>query len=210
VSSGDIHVPASGSQPDHINFCYKLMPDGTYALVASTGAEISRVGALLFATPAEFYGHLGHAYFTGYSSPFGANIANNASIEVLIKSGGFRCHGVANWFGNGDLQLFFYEGTTVSSDGTPLPVVNRDRESSNTSGCEFYVNPTVSDDGNLIGQRWVLAGGTPGLAQAGVADFDREWVLAKNTNYLMRLQNRSGGSVRMGMTLPFYEENNGW
>ena len=101
-------------------------------------------------------------------------------------------------------SLELYEGITVSADGTPVVVANRNRTSSNVALSTVFRAPTVTDLGlQLLDD--IAVGGTGPLAP-GVSTSVAEWVLKPNTKYLLRLIHDIGvGEAEMSVTLNWTE-----
>ena len=52
----------------------------------------------------------------------------------------------------GPIVVEIYAGTTVSANGTPLPIFNRRATSTNITGLKLYSGPTVSDAGTKFSE----------------------------------------------------------
>jgi len=111
-------------------------------------------------------------------------------------------------FGRGDIDFVAYEGTTVSSSGTPLTAVNVNRASANTPSLSLSAEPTVTDTGTAIFTLWApptstgtgqSANGVEGVGQGS------EWILNAGTNYLVRLTNNSGSTISWAHEFTWYE-----
>lgn len=80
---------------------------------------------------------------------------------------------------SGAITIDFYENVTNVSGGSALPMINKNRNSPNTSDAIVLINPS-STPGDLIdGFEYGSAGGSPRR--------DRKMVLKQNTTYLWRL-----------------------
>ena len=111
-------------------------------------------------------------------------------------------------FGRGDIDFVAYENTTVSDNGTPLPIENVNRNSSNVPALDLYASPTVTGVGDHIFTLWVPPTGTgTGQSANGVAGVGQgsEWILAPSTNYLVRLTNNSGSTIDWSYEFAWYE-----
>jgi len=110
--------------------------------------------------------------------------------------------------GRGDIDILMYEGTTVSANGSALTPFNQNRESANTPNSAVYTGPTVTGVGTLIHTAWLPPTGTgTGLSANGVAgpSNGEEWMLAPNTNYLIRITNNSGATIAYRYEFRWYE-----
>jgi len=149
-----------------------------------------------------------------------AAVANAASVNLLLKNpaGNYpHLHKIDVIVEDGDVDMFGFEGVVVSADGTPLVAGNTNRASSNTPTLEIFHTPTITDDGTQIWQDWAPptaagAGGGGGGGGAGArhegiiySPVGDEWILAPDTNYVLRHTNNSGGAIDILVRIMFYE-----
>lgn len=111
-------------------------------------------------------------------------------------------------FGKGDIDFVAYEDATVAVDGTPLPVVNPNRNSAETEALLLFGEPTITDNGTQIFELWVpptatgvgqSANGIEGVGQAS------EWILKPSCDYLVVLTNNSGTTISFSYEFAWYE-----
>ena len=114
------------------------------------------------------------------------------------------CHFVFSVSGSGELEFALYEGATVSSNGTPMSVINRNRKSIKTSTMQAFHTPTVTGVGTLLESGYFGTGKTVG----GSNHSDTEMILKNNTNYLVRITSRSSANNISGKFM-WYEHNAG-
>lgn len=161
-------------------------------------------GNLNTVTNGHYQIHAGNAYMVGYVWNEGAEIADDATAQVLIQpsAGMHLIFGVAS---GGDAEIRFYKGTTFSAAGTALSTFNKNEFSSNTSGATITHTPTVTDAGTSFPPQFIF-GGTGGNA-FGVSDgsYDSEIVLSPTTDYLVSVTNRSGVAQVIAISLEWYE-----
>jgi len=133
-------------------------------------------------------------------------IANDASVNFLISVGAaYSPHFIVDMAAGGDFTSQFFEGSTVSANGTELSLFNRFRPSSNTTDTDIFYAPTVTGDGTGL-QTSFLPGGRAGQAVGGQdGGFDLEMVLSKSTLYLYRATNISGQAKAANFAFHFYE-----
>jgi hypothetical protein len=108
----------------------------------------------------------------------------------------------------GNIDILAYEGTTVSDDGTALPSFNQNRQSALTPDGVIYTGPTVTGVGTLVHTNWFppTATGTGLSAEGFVGESNgEEWILAPNTNYLIRITNNSGAEIDYRHEWQWYE-----
>jgi hypothetical protein len=67
--------------------------------------------------------------------------------------------------------------------------------------------PTVTGVGTQINGTDYLVGGTRGHSYGGQGGFENEFILLPNTNYLIRMTNDSGSTIKMNTSLYGYHPN---
>jgi hypothetical protein len=80
---------------------------------------------------------------------------------------------------SGAITIDFYEGATGVSGGSALPMINKNRNSTNVSGAIVLINPTATPGDRIDGFSYGPAGGE--------AKRNRKMILKQNTTYLWRL-----------------------
>ena len=103
------------------------------------------------------------------------------------------------------INISFYEGATVSANGTEIFGKNRKRSSVNTPTLRTFLGPTVTTPGTVIEQGFIPV--TGGSKQSGLADlFGTEWVLDLNTtSYLIAITNNDTQPCTIGYNFLWYE-----
>ncbi len=95
----------------------------------------------------------------------------------------------------------FYRGTVVTDNGTVVPSFNRNGNSDNVSTTFVYHTPTITNDGVLIGTIQQGSG-----KKAGGSDRQsNEFMLKRNTMYLVRITNLTANNNLIFMKLNWYE-----
>ena len=152
--------------------------------------------------------HSGEAFVAGYGALHGAELANDASTEILIQVGaGTGAHLVRNVAANGDCEVFTTEGVSFSAAGTPLTIFNKNRNSTDTSTTTATHTPTGVTGGTSLPTKFLPGG--PGKGSGGQGDsYARELILKKSTNYSFVVTNRSGAVMLLSDILEWYEP--GW
>lgn len=130
------------------------------------------------------------------------NVVNNGTVDVFLIVTN-STHLRFKMSAEGQSTISFFEGTTVSGNGTVVPARNRNRFSSNVATTAVYHTPTITDDGTELVQVF-LSGGTGGNAQGTETSPTEEWVLSAG-NYMIRLTNISGTASNFSSILEFYE-----
>lgn len=138
------------------------------------------------------------------ASRYVASVANNANVDVLIRVGAKPQHLCAKLSAGGDALFGLYEAPTVTNDGTPITAFNRNREVVTPPLSVFTHSPTVTAPGVAVRQQ-LLPGGSGNGSQGRVLDDVDEWVLKRNTAYLLRLTNLGGNGQPLYVGDLFYE-----
>ena len=108
--------------------------------------------------------------------------------------------------GNTPCSINFYEGATLSDNGTPLTARNRKRSSTLTPTLQTFSAPTVTDTGTLL-ESALIPSTSPGQGGGDAQLFATEWVLdVHNTSYLIGLTNNSGQTISASYNFLWYED----
>ncbi len=133
-------------------------------------------------------------------------IADEATQDYLIRTpdSDQRCHIkilVAAALA-GKLELF--ESPDITDDGTVVPSLNNNRNSSNIAGCLIFKGPTVGGGGTgtLLEPSQMPAGSKSKLG--GEARTGAEWILGKNKEYLVRFTSQTANNI-ISIIIQFYE-----
>lgn len=79
----------------------------------------------------------------------------------------------------------FFENPTVTTNGTPLTIINNNRRSPTTSLSEIFEDPTVTSDGTLLSQERIGTATT----EVVVGEFERdeeEFILHPQRTYITK------------------------
>jgi len=146
--------------------------------------------------------HQGLRFKAFYLQPHGSELANDATLDILLKVGSRHIHAVPRLVTGGDMDLLIYKDTTTSNEGTPIEAVAKNQVDNISSGVTVFSAPTVTAPGTVL-LNWFVPGGKKG---PGMAWSEAQWILKCNTNYLFRITNRSGGAIQFGFSLGWMEE----
>jgi len=153
-------------------------------------------GALVTVDVAHHEIHCGDSYECSHV----ADLGNGGVLDVLVVvpnegvTGGEpglqqdvkQYHMKARVVGEFEASVNFYEGVTVSDNGTGINVYNRNRNASDYQDfLGVYHTPTVTDTGTLLETNRIGSARTYG----GAATRQDEWILRDNTIYLFRITN---------------------
>lgn len=146
--------------------------------------------------------HAGRTFQASYKSPDASPIADNGTIDILVKVSSIPIHFIFGANAGGNLELAFYETPTITSNGTLLNTVGLNRQRSVSPQTTIYLNPTVTSVGNE------LFNGFDSRGVGFLAPISREgteWILKKDTDYLIRAINRAGGDRDMSVSVQWYQ-----
>ena len=134
------------------------------------------------------------------------DLGNGAVRDILVVSPDTTRWAHLVWEIEHELEALiqFYMDTTYSDNGTAISSFNRNGNSSTIATTLVYHTPTITDVGTLIGAiqqgSGKKAGGSDRLAN--------EFILKKNTSYLVRITNSTANNNLIFMKLNWYEHVN--
>jgi hypothetical protein len=207
----DIVIAQGGQIPRATKVRYKDMGDETHALMLA--ALISGMDSdgnilvplvdtdtkgLIFITHYEMDTHESIRFKASYLQPHGGELANDAVHDFLIEVNASAAHALLRIAAGGNCDLLLYEATTVSAEGTPLASISKNRATIGTSNTVVYDTPTITGVGTLL-LSWFVPGGARGAVAGGDWN-ETAWILAPNTNYLVRVVNRSGNDIQLALS----------
>jgi hypothetical protein len=185
-----------------------LHVSGTVALAADEeGDGFERdetTGALTIITVPHHEIHEGETHLCSYKTPDGAPLADNATIAFVVTVGAKECHMTAAGAVGGDFEGELREDVTYTG-GTAVAIFNKKRSSSEGATATVVRDPTITDAGTLLENRFV-PGGTGPQAVGGVGGQRAEWILEPGRVYLYRITNRAGNNQPGSLVLEWYEE----
>ena len=130
-------------------------------------------------------------------------IADAASQEWLVVVGSEPIGVKATFAVEGKTTLDFFEGTLVSANGAPTLLIDANRTTGNTPLTTVHTGPTITNDGALVAVGLLQAGEKQkGITSTETGD---RIILKASTNYLLRLTNKSGGTIDMSLQVDFNE-----
>ena len=135
------------------------------------------------------------------------DVANNASIGVVITATTKNLHLVAEISAEGKSWLDSYIGTTFSAEGTLLPTFNRyGSPTSPKATAILKENPTVDSLGTQRFQKLIL-GGTGGQSTGATSGDRVESIIEKGQTIYVELTNKAGTAKDVGIIIEWYEED---
>lgn len=130
-------------------------------------------------------------------------LGNGANVTAMIQTSSGPPYANMEWIieGTQELSVKFYEGATVSDNGTLQAAYNANRNYADTPNTILYHGPTVTDYGTLI--KTVTIG--EGVQEGGNTRALDEWLLAPNTNYLLVIENATASNNNESHLISWYE-----
>lgn len=150
------------------------------------------------------YIHAGN-FFT--FSNLWTSVSDTTSKYILIRTGDRMAHFHTGVGTGGQAEIRFYNGTTVTNNGTQINAINHNRVSDRLSKTKIYKGPTVSSTDSLILVQLVPGSSSAASVSGGTSGGCKEFVLEKNSVYLVNATNTSGSSIKMNIVGSFYEMN---
>jgi hypothetical protein len=131
-----------------------------------------------------------HFYVRKVITGLNAGVAKNFLIippsEAEVSSDTVLIHIIYGVFANPGADIAFFEGSTVSSNGTEITPINNNRASDTTSVTKVFEDPVITSVGTQISED---RAGTPAdLGMGGRLNRDEdEIILRPGTNYIFRV-----------------------
>lgn len=133
------------------------------------------------------------------------NIATPKKYLFITPNTGLRAHFIFSVHTEPGARIQFFEGTTVSANGTPLTPQNNNRNSTNTALLSVFADPTVTGDGTSLFDReegTATVGPTKGVGLE--LAHTNEIILKQNTKYELKITPLSNNTVA-STELDWYE-----
>lgn len=139
--------------------------------------------------------HKGKYFSGGY---YDAALVNAGVLDLLLQSSSAHLsHAKSAVAASGDCVINIYEDTTFSSAGAAVTMTNHNRASADVFSGTVTSNPTVTSVGTILDGTGFLPGGTKHTGGGGEFGFNNEFVFAKSKNYLIRVTNVSGVTIKI-------------
>lgn len=149
--------------------------------------------------------HSGDAYTL--SIPVTIPAANDYEIRIAQPDTTKWAHILFSIVSDAAVTASLYETTTLTHvAGNVLTPINRNRNSTNTSGLTLCHTPAGAGDGSLIYSATAGVAGTPAQSAPGSVTGRFEFILKQNTAYLLRAAGVSGDVITIN--LEWYEHTN--
>lgn len=129
-----------------------------------------------------------------------ATITSGSNRDYLVITGANKfVHFKVTCTADGKGDVAIYEEPTTSANGTGMAELNRNRASAITPEVTVFHTPTVSAVGTMLCDELFGSGNKSG----GETRADNEWVLKKNTKYLIRVH--ASANIDVSTKMNWYE-----
>ena len=139
-------------------------------------------------------------------------LANAASQGLVIAVGDNDLHLNFDVISSGSARVRFYENATVTACGEGTSPMNMNRYRA-ASGADAICSATIGTSPNVAAACWNqlltefhIPGGGKQSPAGGVVRGSTEWVLNKNTTYVLGASNLQGATGPTTLTVEFYED----
>lgn len=196
---------------DNLNTQLKVTPyhsDGTEGSLVSgikyspdTDGIDSSTNALYFVDYAHHETHAGSHFFAkNYLILNGSQVVY---FLIVTPDSTKYAHLVSIFSSEVESEVLVYEDSTTSANGTPIPSFNRNRNSPITCDISLYSNPTITTNGNALWRTIIGSGKQDG----GLSRGESEFILKRNTKYLVRVTNNTVSDGWFDYSIDWYEHN---
>lgn len=143
--------------------------------------------------------HDGDHYFL---NAFGDISVATTAYLLITPDSDVELHATAAFISEGEFEAVIYEDTTVSANGTPVAMNNRNRNSSKTTGAQVFIAPTITGAGN---QLWASKVGTKKGGTSGAGNIG-EVIFKRNTIYSLVFTKITGTTAWLEFLFDWYEK----
>lgn len=110
---------------------------------------------------------------------------SGTAINYHIKTGAKKVHFIGALTTGAKVTYQLYKQSTITADGTALPIYNHNHNSTNTMLATVFRGAIASNNGTLFRNGQAGFGSTPGQAVTGQVLQGIEYVFLPNTDYLL-------------------------
>ena len=133
-------------------------------------------------------------------------VADDANVTFLVRVGAKPAHMTFAGSVGGDAEALMYENPAISNIGTSLAEWCMNRVANKIPETTVFHTPTATNDGAEMHASFVPGGAHPTQAPGGSARAGTEWILAPDTDYLIRIINRAGSEQEISLVVQWYED----
>lgn len=153
--------------------------------------------------------HKIHEGVTFHTNSQATSIADEGTLQCLLTTGAKVAHLTFEAKTGGKSYVCVYETPrdVNATSGSAVTVYNMKRTSSTTPTVTFRQFVTVVNPGAtaIVNKELIPGGASQQTRIGGSATKDEEWILKRNTQYLVGMQNVFGGAVDMSIQADWYE-----
>ncbi len=149
-----------------------------------------------------------------YESTYTGDLSNGASIvfSIVVPNEGLvqtypgsdqtkrQYHALVGIDTEAEALVTIHEGATLSSNGTPITIFNRNRNATYTDYLGWNITPTITGAGTAIYTKRIGSGKTSG----GSAGRENEFILKDNTKYTVTIENATTSNNYYNIELDYY------
>jgi len=154
--------------------------------------------------------HDGSYFIAGHLLADTSALADDATYDMSIRPStdgtGKDLHATLQVKTGGNAESYLYEGTNADTDGTDVVVYNLNRASTEVSDVQIQIDPTINTIGTLIHPDLIPGGAKVG-ASGGASRSGSEWILSRDSVYLLRAINRAGSAQPASLHAEWYEHS---
>jgi len=193
----DIVVRQDGQLPLGTQIRYREMGDATYALVMAAETQTSHESAL----------SASELFKATYVQPHGGELANDASHDFLIVVGANQVLGLLGVSAAGSCEVSLYEAPVSTANGNLVTLTSKNRSTVGVPETRVYEGPAVAGGAEGVQLFHLFVPGMSALVERsyGGGWNELDWILAPNTDYLVRVTNRSGWAIQLSFSLDWSE-----
>ena len=129
-----------------------------------------------------------------FGCDYHASIADTATMIILFKNASKEFHFLYEIECVGSVDINVYRKPTITSNGISLTLHCFNDEMKGTSESTIFHTPIISNNGELWFNRFSLGINAPVVKSLSSIRPGVEKIMDRNTNYLFRITNSSGGT----------------
>ncbi len=137
-------------------------------------------------------GHISSIRFIGTFTDI--DVSPSTDLDILVRVGKSSVFFQSMLSVSSDFTVKIFEGPTVTSPGTPIPLYSLDRTSTASTPTTVFRDPQLSATGTELGSTLVRSDGEQ---ERGIGEI----VLKPNTDYILQLCNIGTGQSSMSVKI---------
>lgn len=185
-------------------------------LIEENGKQAQMLGDVIFRGAPVVVDVAHHEIHCGdsYESSYTGDLGNGASVvfSVVVPNTGLsqtfpgsdqvskQYHAKFAIDTEAEALVTIHEGATLSNNGTPVTIFNRNRNATYTDYLGWNITPTITGAGNVIYTKRIGSGKTSG----GNAGRENELILKNNTKYTITITNATTSDNYYNIELDYY------